>query len=125
MYQSSPADCCTAAPTSAICTMLVAQLLFEGKHTEARDVLDEEMPLAHVMPTHRTHALFEKPDEQWSAMRAKHMQGLFKRKTDKATKQAHALFAKLKANGATDVFLWNVRLQQCGTIVARVQAGEA
>ena len=100
-------------PTVFVYTMLVSQLLMEGKLTEALVVTDTEMSAAGLAPGERMHALFERPAEIWSKQRTRRLQQLLQIGTPKATRQAEALFEQLKASGMTDVFHWSVMQRLC------------
>merc|ERR1740117_1119921 len=78
---------------------LAKQLMFEGNVEEARAVVEREMPAAGVEPNDRTHSMSEKPDDDLSRMRTKHLQDLLKTNTPEARQQAQTFFDVLKENG--------------------------
>ena len=106
-------------PNFATYNILVRQLRFEGNSEETRAVVETEMPAAGVVSTDRTDALFRISESDLNKMRTRHVRALLQTQTPETTQQAHAFFEELKANGATDVFLWNVMQQLCVTSSAK------
>ena len=91
-------------PDVATYGTLTNQLLLEGNLEEARAVVETEMPAAGVVPNDRTHAVFEKPEEDLSRMRTNHLQSLLKRGTPEATQKAQEFFEGLKVNGVANEY---------------------
>jgi len=108
-------------PNVSSYTMLVQQLMFEGKSEEAEAVVETEMPAAGVVPNERTRALFQKSDDSWGKMRTRRLQGLLKTGTPKATEQAHVFFDGLKVNGAASAYHWSIMQRLCGTSAKQQQ----
>merc|ERR1712086_1077271 len=63
---------------------LATKLMFEGNVEEARAVVEREMPAAGVGPDDRIQSVLEKPEENLSRMRTKHLQDLLKTNTPEA-----------------------------------------
>merc|ERR1712166_729568 len=61
-------------PNAVIYNKLASQLMFEGNAEEARAVVEREMPAAGVEPDDRTQSVLEKPEDNLSRMRTKHLQ---------------------------------------------------
>merc|ERR1712166_1384738 len=96
-------------------TTLVNQLMIEGKYQEARAVVETEMPAAGVEPNDRTQSLLEKPEEDLSRMRTKHLQDLLKRNTPEARQRAQEFFEGLTVSRVADSFHCSVMLTHCDT----------
>merc|ERR1712166_398127 len=89
-------------PDCATYTMLTKKLMFEGRLDEARAVVETEMPAAGIEPNDRTHALFERPEKDWSRMRMGHLTKLLNTSTPEGRQQAQAFFEGLKVGGVAN-----------------------
>jgi len=94
---------------------LLSNLMFEGNAEEARAVVEREMPAAGVVPNDRTLSALEKPEDDLSRMRTKHLQDLLERNTPEARQHAQVLFEGLTVNKVADVFHCNVMATHCDT----------
>merc|ERR1712195_286614 len=102
-------------PDCTTYTMLTTRLMFEGRLDEARAVVETEMPAAGIEPDDRTHALFERPEKQWSGMRTQHLTKLLNTSTSEGRQQAQAFFEGLKMGGVADIYQWNLMRGLCET----------
>jgi len=94
---------------------LLSNLMFEGNAEEARAVVEREMPAAGVEPDDRTQSVLEKPEDNLSRMRTKHLQDLLKTNTPEARQRAQVFFEGLTVNKAADVFHCNLMATHCDT----------
>merc|ERR1712028_71197 len=102
-------------PNAVIYNKLASQLMFEGNAEEARAVVEREMPAAGVEPDDRTQSVLEKPEDDLSRMRTKHLQDLLKRNTPEARQRAQVFFEGLTASKVADVFQYNLMVTHCDT----------
>merc|ERR1712086_1128713 len=102
-------------PDCATYNILAKKLMFEGRLDEARAVVETEMPAAGIEPNDRTHALFERPEKDWSRMRMGHLTKLLNTSTPEGRQQAQAFFEGLKVGGVADTYQWNLMRGQCET----------
>jgi len=93
-------------------TSLANKLMFEGNAEEARAVVETRMPAAGVEPDDRTHSVFEKPEEEWSRMRTKHLVDLLKTNTPEARRHAQVFFEGLTGNRVADIIHCNVMVTE-------------
>merc|ERR1712086_27716 len=102
-------------PDCATYNILAKQLMFEGRLDEARAVVETEMPAAGIEPDNRTHALFERPEKDWSRMRMGHLTKLLNTSTPEGRQQAQAYFEGLKVGGVANAHHLNLMRHQCET----------
>merc|ERR1712166_481306 len=102
-------------PTFMTYNNLVNQLMIEGKYQEARAVVETEMPAAGVEPNDRTQSVLEKPEEDLSRMRTKHLQDLLKTNTPETRRQAQVFFEGLTVNRVAKSFQYSIMLTHCDT----------
>jgi len=94
---------------------LLSNLMFEGNAEEARAVVEREMPAAGFEPNDRIQSVLEKPEENLSRMRTKHLQDLLKTNTPEARQQAQVFFEGLTVSRVADSFHCNLMLKHCDT----------
>jgi ribosomal protein S7 len=97
-------------PNIATYTLLVRQLLMEGKWNEACHVLKVEMPAAGVKSNDKMLQTFERPVDAWSSMRTGLITEYLK---DQDTDSAWNFFQILMENGAADEYQVNAMWQSC------------
>merc|ERR1712166_54529 len=102
-------------PDCVTYNILTKRLMIEGRLDEARAVVETEMPAAGIEPNDRTHALFERPEKQWSGMRTQHLTKLLNTSTSEGRQQAQAFFEGLKMGGVADIYQWNLMRRLCET----------
>ena len=92
-------------------TMLVNQLMFEGKNEEAIDVVEVEMLEVGVIPSEITMEILERDSERWSRLRTAQLGWLAQ--NDVAA--AWTFFDMLKENSAANEHQFNVMMKACKT----------
>merc|ERR1711865_1323941 len=102
-------------PNCVTYTMLAKRLVFEGRLDEARAVVETEMPAAGIEPDDRTHALFERPEKDWSRMRMGHLTKLLNTSTPEGREKAQAFFEGLKVGGVANAYQWGAMQGRCET----------